>query len=1122
MPAPDEDTHALLFASANASVHFALHCLEPVGLHLRAASSFVDPEGQPMHWHDFGDLEGPGWAANAIGGASLIARWARYLGEDALLDQALRMVDHVLHDGFVRPDGFIWPYALRGTGRDLAKRRFCLNYSHNNDWLCPGSLAKVGVQMLDLARFLAEGGEGPSQSAGLRRAAEGLGDWLSGHVPLLDSGWVPRRVTLEGDPYPLSPEGGRDAIYDHSADGLHLLALWLRLGRHSEARALAETFVSAGGYWGSINHDTYDDHENVAYAVAFGVLREAADMLGCPAWRKFAYDVALPAMAQFRMARDEHGVVTRGLFWMERSWDTAYLWENAEVAQAHLDAWLERGSADHRDVAIATLEAIAHHHYGTLGFLTEGIDWNNHISQRHHAEFAYYGAIRYTEPLLNNLHLVGPTLTYLESQSVAPPADTSLRASLSALATPASPRAGHNGATTRHRPYSFEPAPGRALLRLFYPAIATDDGVTAAIDFAHAANIDGVLLFEASYDTDPALLSLATLRVRFARLKALVPRFKQAGLDVHINVMLTMGHVDAGGGHPESFPFQFLVDAEGHVSRSTVCPLDPAFLDYVHQIYAWAAECEADAIWVDDDVRFLLHDIPGATCFCPLHLAAMAERTGRAWTREQLVAALIDDGAIASGLRRTWLELQASAIEGLAHRVSQAVRASTPDRAVPTIGLMSVGTAVHNAEGRRTDRLLRILSDSAPLLRPGSGFWHDWEPGAVLAKTEDVARQVVYLGKDVRVVAEIECHPYSPFQKSTRVLALELALNILAGTHDLSLNLFSSTMPFAGATSEAASFLASQKPFLEALALARLGKRRLGVGIEGREDVAERMRLTGRSLDELVEARPWELALSRMGIPVGAAYDAPHLWAGDVVYTDRYAITSALQDGVVFTPRAVQGLLAQGWGERLGIVAVSPAPPGANEVFGQDALNDGHTGVCLPVRHYATALSPHTWVFGHGLEPRVLSEWVDLEGNAVGPAVVALELLNGNRVGLLPFEISTVHPALLQPARRDQWAALLEWVGRRPLPARVLGGVNLVPQVFVGPGLDEILVAVANLSADDATQPRAAHLTAPLLFGRTVEMLRADGTWEQVTGCLNEANIDVAVPAWSVSALRAR
>ena len=46
-------------------------------------------------------------------------------------------------------------------------------------------------------------------------------------------------------------------------------------------------------------------------------------------------------MLRFRMAEDRNGVATRGLFLMEDSWDTAYLWENAEVAQAYLEAWQE-------------------------------------------------------------------------------------------------------------------------------------------------------------------------------------------------------------------------------------------------------------------------------------------------------------------------------------------------------------------------------------------------------------------------------------------------------------------------------------------------------------------------------------------------------------------------------------------------------------------------------------------------------------------------------------------------------------------------------------------------------------------------------------------------------------
>ena len=120
----------LLFASADASVRFAEACLEPVAEgRLRARSTFVDPGGAVMHWHDFGDLEGPGWAANAVGGAHLLYRWGAYTRDAALQNRALQLLAHVMEDGFIRDDGFVWPYY------DLARGSFCLNYSHTNDWL---------------------------------------------------------------------------------------------------------------------------------------------------------------------------------------------------------------------------------------------------------------------------------------------------------------------------------------------------------------------------------------------------------------------------------------------------------------------------------------------------------------------------------------------------------------------------------------------------------------------------------------------------------------------------------------------------------------------------------------------------------------------------------------------------------------------------------------------------------------------------------------------------------------------------------------------------------------------------------------------------------------------------
>jgi len=105
---------------------------------------------------------------------------------------------------------------------------------------------------------------------------------------------------------------------------------------------------------------------------------------------------------------------------MEASWDTAYLWENAEAALALFEAAEDLRAQDltrSRKLeldGLTVLRVIAKHHYGPYGFLTEGVDWNNHVGQKHHIGQAKYAAIQYTEPFLNNQHIIEPTLFYLE------------------------------------------------------------------------------------------------------------------------------------------------------------------------------------------------------------------------------------------------------------------------------------------------------------------------------------------------------------------------------------------------------------------------------------------------------------------------------------------------------------------------------------------------------------------------------------------------------------------------------------------------------------------------------------------------------------------------------------
>ena len=399
--------------SAADSLRFTLtRCMTTYRGHACATSSFVDCDGNIMGWHDFGPLEGPGWAANAVGGAYELLRWARFTGNTDMERTALSLLDHVLENGFIdRETGLIRGY------RHVPRGERVLNFKHNNDWFCPGSTAKIGVQMLLCADLDA------TRRGALQGAARGYADWIDKHLKALPNGWLPRRCTAAGTPYDKRAEGGPDPFFAASADGLFILQLWAeltarRLGDYrSPLGAGLRAFIDAGGIYGSINHDTYDARENVAYSVAARVFRRAGEVLGDASLGRYAREKILPNLDRFKMREDRHGVDTRGLLWMEDSWDTAYLWENAEAALAFLEAFTDTGRREYVDDALTILRAAAKHHHGPHGFLTEGVDWNNHVGRQHHFDEAEFGDIKYTEPLLNNQHIVEPTLYFLEKHA---------------------------------------------------------------------------------------------------------------------------------------------------------------------------------------------------------------------------------------------------------------------------------------------------------------------------------------------------------------------------------------------------------------------------------------------------------------------------------------------------------------------------------------------------------------------------------------------------------------------------------------------------------------------------------------------------------------------------------
>ena len=1034
----ENHVNELLFASASASANFAQLSLEPYRDHLRSISSFVTPEMNIMHWHEFGDLEGPGWAANAVGGAHLLYKWGRYCADEYLMNGAISLLQHVLEHGFVHPDEeFIWPYF------DLGTQEFCWNYTHGMDWLCPGSLAKIGVQLLDFAADLQD----EVLSHKLIHAAEGLSTWLYKTVPILENGWLPRRITPIGELYQLTPDGSPDPIFDHSGDGLFILQLWSMLASRGDslyripAKNLGQSFIEAGGYYGSINHDTYDDHESVAYACAFRIFRQAADLLSLDSWRNFAYQDILPGLTQFRMNDDRHGLPTKGLFWMEKSWNTAYMWENAESAQAYMEAWDETGEEVFLFAGLGILEAAALHHHGKMGFLTEGVDWDNHVTRRHHVAGKLYEDIQYTEPLLNNLHILLPTLSYFEITKTA------------CLIRDKNWAINFVGSLSKSARQKKQYTKIKYQLIIPVSVLIWNEAIKGLESLAKNFSLDGIIInLAGEAENSNYTVDGNRLGEKINQLKKLFPR-------VFLCVpVLNRLEIEKAENDTES-KIQYLVDENGLESNSAVCLISDYFLNGINWVFKKAAEMNIDGIWVGNDFRYLLHDVSGYTCFCPLHISEISNRTGIKWTRQELLQALkhVDN----DNLRQAWFDLQEDSILSAAKVIEHAVHKENPKI---RIGLVSTNQSICSAEGRHMDRLLRIIAGTLrPILVTGLSIHQNFrDVKDDLSFIPSIVREYEFIGDDIERFAWIS---YS--QSASNILNFEkMVVNGINGNHNLAVELpdyFGKIDRSDSDKNELFEYLGKNIIFLNALISELSELQQIGINILDHENYARNMSFPNNSLMDWVQSRPWEPILLNAGLPIGkptgleVGRNGPFFISGLCInaYSD-YDLSWFFREGAVVDPLAVEALIKRGWGEKLGIRKVEPLNRDVYEVMSIDNAIVGKDNKFTRIAHSHRDESMYSWDFIENRSNKlVFTELIGEFGEKLGPAVVGIELnervysqLYMPRIVLLPFSFTGKSEPEHFLENRRFWGDILEWVGGESLPCRVLNGVKVHPYVF--------------------------------------------------------------------------
>ena len=278
--------------------------------------------------------------------------------------------------------------------------------------------------------------------------------------------------------------------------------------------------------------------------------------------------------------------------------------------------------------------------------------------------------------------------------------------------------------------------------------------------------VDGIAW---SFAVHPAGDPVDDKAAEFAKRYRLAEPLVRARSKVAIGVLLqaTMGH----GGMPGTpAKFQRVVQPNG-ATIYRMCPLDKGFLDYIAAACRTFSAVKPDFFMVDDDTR-LTWGVDMRGCFCPLHLAEFGRRTGRAWTREEVVAAFKDDPET----RKAWTEFSADTLAGLMKTIRGGFEASIP-------GIICVcATRGHIEYARRYAEILAAPGQK-PTIRGNGAPFHNYgkDPLHVVEMRSRYARQLAAVGEGAVLMQEADTCPHTLWMCSATRLFDHMVMMALDG-----------------------------------------------------------------------------------------------------------------------------------------------------------------------------------------------------------------------------------------------------------------------------------------------------------------------------------------------------
>lgn len=511
---------------------------------------------------------------------------------------------------------------------------------------------------------------------------------------------------------------------------------------------------------------------------------------------------------------------------------------------------------------------------------------------------------------------------------------------------------------------------------------------------------------------------------------------------VGINVLTTIGHINEAWDYNPPLPFQPMIDAGGQASRGCACPNTPELRAYIREKYRLTAQAGPDFIWVDDDIRIQHHGIPWP-CFCPTCLALFAQRTGREWTREDLVATLNDPSGGAT--RAAWIAQNGDTITSLLAHVRAAI-----DEINPAIekGLMTAGAHWSAYSAPNHARWFEALGASKS--RPGGGFYNDDPRTALLGKAFDVGHQRVLLPDSVTDCQyELENFPYQRLAKSASTIVSEFTMAAAMGLNGIACNWLSMWSGHDADFRHKLQAAVQMRPVWDRLVAHTAGLPTAGVWGAWRWDSAARREVHS---GESWFTGPYNAGLeqlAQLGLPVSvdpAQASAVVLRGRVAELFDNEELTRFLCGPVYLDSTALEVLEQRGLGHLTGVRLGTRHDNGLMERFSDDELNGCFAGDIRDARieFWGDARGQADQLLPLSPAVRTLATLEDYWHRPHGACFTAYENELGGRVAVIGF---APWMFLQSASKRAQLLSLFDWLTDGSLPVRLNPDMAVAPVV---------------------------------------------------------------------------